>query len=373
MTIDHVCSSCFGDENIREWVRQYGGPRGCDACGGYDSPTAPLDELCAHLSICLSNYWGLAVEQLPYESAEGGYQGQTWYTAEVLYEEGLDLPRDHDGSLFDAICAQLPDELWCDYDWLRLDPDVALGFSWDSFCETVKHRRRFFFHEKGGDDTDLPPAGGLLSAIASMCEDLGLIKGMDAGANIWRARPDLKAVATTGPADFGPPPREKAVQSNRMNPPGIPMFYGAFRATTAVREVRANAAVVGHFRLARAVRVLDLANLPKVPGTFSDASRRERLGLRFLHSFADAIMQPVARDDRVHVDYIPSQVVTEYLREHTFSGGPVDGVLYPSTVDVRGRNIVLFIDGVQQYDNKKGAKPMLEFVSAKRVAARPLK
>uniref|UniRef100_UPI002AC335FF HEPN-associated N-terminal domain-containing protein n=1 Tax=Paraburkholderia sp. J41 TaxID=2805433 RepID=UPI002AC335FF len=76
---------------------------------------------------CLGKKWGGAADQLPYESAEGGYQGTTWDTAELVFEEiCLELPRDHDGSLQDEIIGTLNDDVWCDYDWLSLDTDVAL-------------------------------------------------------------------------------------------------------------------------------------------------------------------------------------------------------------------------------------------------------
>ena len=82
-----VCSSCFGDPDIRTWIRDADGPRGCDFCGGCHSPTVELDEVCRRIEQCLGKFWGLAVEQLPYESAEGGYLGRTWETAEIVFDE----------------------------------------------------------------------------------------------------------------------------------------------------------------------------------------------------------------------------------------------------------------------------------------------
>ena len=94
-SIERVCSACFDDPDVRAWIRDAAGPRGCDACGSYDSPTVELSELCDYLGECLSKFWGSAAEQLPYESAEGGYIGETWLTAELVFDEvGLDLPRD---------------------------------------------------------------------------------------------------------------------------------------------------------------------------------------------------------------------------------------------------------------------------------------
>jgi hypothetical protein len=104
MTIERVCSACFDDDDLRLWIRDVNGPKGCDACGRFDSPTCKLSDLSSHIQSCLQQYWGFAIEQLPYESAEGGYQGTTWDTAEILYDEvGLLLPRDSKDRLFHAL------------------------------------------------------------------------------------------------------------------------------------------------------------------------------------------------------------------------------------------------------------------------------
>ena len=346
-SIWQVCSSCFADSDLRSWIRSNNGPRGCDACGGYDSPTISLGEICEFIEGSIGKYWGLAAEQLPYESAEGGYQGRTWDTAEIVFDEiGLELPRDRKDRLYDAIVHTLTDEVWCDYDWLTLDDDVALKTSWERFCEIVKHQRRFFFHTLGGNDDDMDSysCASLLRTIAQMSERLGLIRKLPAGTLLWRARPDIKRGTRVNWRDFGPPPKEFANQSNRMNPAGIPMMYVASSAAGATKETRSTSSRVGCWRSLREVRILDLRNLPAIPGIFSDAPRQETLGLSFLNSFAKAITSPVARDDRVHVEYLPSQVVSEFLRDFEFEDGRLDGVAYKSVVDQRTWNVALFVE-----------------------------
>ncbi|MDH0683051.1 RES domain-containing protein [Achromobacter animicus] len=64
--------------------------------------------------------------------------------------------------------------------------------------------------------------------------------------------------------------------------------------------------------------------------------------LTFLRSFAADIMTPVDRSERVNVDYLPSQVVTEFVRDFNFDRGPIDGVAYSSTVSRTGWNVALF-------------------------------
>jgi RES domain len=127
-----------------------------------------------------------------------------------------------------------------------------------------------------------------------------------------------------------------------MNPPGIPMMYVSETFDTAVAEVRNSRVSVGQFEVTKEIKLLDLFNLPDVPGIFSNTDRRVRLGLSFLWGFSRAISAPVERSDRTHVDYIPSQVVTEFIRDSKLDGENVQGIIYRSAVDNGGSNVVLF-------------------------------
>jgi RES domain-containing protein len=372
MTIERVCSACFDDHDLRRWIRAVNGPRGCDACGKFDSPTCELSDLCSHIQVNLTKYWSFAADHLPYESAEGGYLGTTWDTAEILRDEiGLSLPRDSKNRLFSALLDELADETWCKYDWLTLDHDVALRTSWERFCETVKHERRFFFHSAGTDDRDSYTPASLLTTIGQIAQRMGLIRDLPTGTKLWRARADLAPHIRAKPIDFGPPPLLSALQSNRMNPPGIPLLYLASTANTALHETRANEARVGQWKAARPLRIFDLRRLPQMPGYFSDAERNDRLALRFLHDFASDVMTPVARDERVHIDYLPSQVVTEFFRDFDFEGGRIDGVAYGSTVHPSGWNVALFADqvalGLEEPEWGRRPAPWLDYDHSVRV------
>lgn len=263
----------------------------------------------------------------------------------MLDKIGLDLPRD-DGSLFGAI-ANTMDEVWCDFEVGSLAPDKALWSSWAEFCETVKHKRRFFFHATGKDDYDSYTPASLLSSIAHFSESTGLLKEWPVGTRLWRARPDIAKRERAVALDFGPPPVEYALQSNRMNPAGIPLLYLASSPMTALKEIRSVAAKLGLWRTTRPLRILDLTNLPSVPSMFSNIDRTQALTLKFLHSFASDIMQPVDRDQRVHIDYLPSQVITEFIRDYPFEHGVVNGIAYGSTVHSRGWNVALFLGPVE--------------------------
>jgi hypothetical protein len=93
---------------------------------------------------------------------------------------------------------------------------------------------------------------------------------------------------------------------------------------------------------------LDLAELPPVPSLFEELPDSleydPRRNLIFLHRLASDISRPIAHDDRVHIEYVPTQVVTEYLRSATFPEGGLDGIRYRSSRRDGGVSLVLFAD-----------------------------
>lgn len=341
-----VCWRCFDDYDLIIKIKQFQGPRGCTYCGRSDAATAPFDEIAEFIGARLGSFYGLAVDQLPYDGREGGYQGLTWETEELLNDH-LELPRDNDEqSLLNDLLAHIGFETWCEYDWLSLDEDVALGLSWKTFCDTIKHERRFFFQDHGYDpeDRDTHSPIRLLRIIGRWVQDLNLITQIPKGTRFYRARSAEKRRPWKTPKDLGPPDRAHATQSNRMNPAGIPMFYLSEAARTAAAETPSPHLTVAAFETLKDLKVIDLCRMPPTPGFFSESEREERLAIKFLNKFLRDIMNPVSRIDGAHIDYLPSQVVTEYFRTRRYQGGAVNGIRYGSVADPRGANIVFFAE-----------------------------
>ncbi|WP_146060416.1 RES domain-containing protein [Amycolatopsis sp. CA-128772] len=71
------------------------------------------------------------------------------------------------------------------------------------------------------------------------------------------------------------------------------------------------------------------------------AHSSQRYDLVFLHRFAADLGKPIALDGREHIEYVATQVVTEYLR--FVSSNAVDGILYRSAQN-DGVCCVLFYD-----------------------------
>lgn len=341
-----LCVRCFDDDDLKDFIRGFETKGKCSFCNSRNVAIAPLREMATHLHGFMEANYSKAANDLPYESREGGYQAMTYTTWEVLIENiGVPLQGVAEVELGDALAEAIGEDVWCAYDWTALDLDESLKYSWDRFCETVKHHRRFFF--QGAGRSKYPGADDrssmeTLHEIKRLIKGSGLIRKIPKGYQLYRARPRKTGKRYSQAADLASPPVEHALQSNRMNPPGIPMFYGAESRQLAVSEVRNSKASIGVFQTTRKIRILDLANLPSIPGFFSGATRNQRLYLSFLHDFTDEIVKPVPRDERTHIDYLPTQVFTEYLRDARFGGKQIDGIRYPSATGKAGANVVLF-------------------------------
>ncbi len=69
--------------------------------------------------------------------------------------------------------------------------------------------------------------------------------------------------------------------------------------------------------------------------------------LLFLHRLARDISRPIIRDDRVHIEYVPTQVVTEFIRSaKTEDGKSFDGIRLRSSRQGDGMSLVLFADNL---------------------------
>ena len=217
----------------------------------------------------------------------------------------------------------------------------------------IMHERRFFFQDYGSDpyEPDLYSPREVLRTIFEYAEQMDLLRPLPQGAQLYRARYEGCKRKYQSPAELGPPPEEAAIQSNRMSPAGIPMFYGADDEETALRETYncPGYYVVGKFEIRRPGVLLDFTAIPPVPSLFEQipdtAEDRPRRLLKFLHHVAEQVSVSIDRDGKEHLEYVPTQVVTEYIRDQlTWENLRVDGIEYYSAVHPGHVSYVLFAD-----------------------------
>lgn len=153
--------------------------------------------------------------------------------------------------------------------------------------------------------------------------------------------------------NLGPPP-DHLRTAGRMNSPGIMTFYGAFDLKTCIAELRpkvGETVVAAQFELNRRVLVLDTTGFsgsPEPTNVFTKTHIKQMMLWKFMTKFMHEIARPCLPEDE-HLDYVPTQVVSEYLAHlHKLPGRnghqTIDGIIYRSAQSGDGKNIAIFGD-----------------------------
>ncbi len=223
---------------------------------------------------------------------------------------------------------------------------------WNEFRTGIMHKSRFF--NQGGKDFLIWLFKNIDSfqtyrRPGSFSHAVRTIKKCD-GEKLFRARlcdspGDLTRILEDPSAQMSAPPKDLAT-AGRMNPEGVPVFYGAFDRETCIAELRppvGGSVISGEFRLTRDVRVLDFKVLEEAYehapiSMFDPEYRLKQERRRFLRTFHSKISSPVLpKQER---EYLTTQVIAEYLStQHT---PRIDGVIFSSVQKKDGLNIVLF-------------------------------
>ena len=372
-----VCSGHFYDPELHAIIRK-GGRRGkCSYCDGerlvMDMPdfiTIVKDKLEVEFED-VDNAM-LPSERSVFDDDEDNVPGFTRFHgyAAPSYSEKFDDTSEAVGrileitgpeALFKDVVNALPE-----HGWISQNPFVAslndeLNIKWKHFAEMVKHQQRFtFLANKEFDDYPSYFDNGLLdilTELGSMIHQFNICKNLDKETVIYRAR--HINVGTPHTFDEITCPPDEYAKQNRMSPAGVSMFYGAFDEETAREECTPQTGhdgkgkfLIGRFKQKTPLQLIDLTALPQP--SFWQQSRQTREALAFMHIFHNEITKKIKPDDRIHTEYIPSQVFTEYLRYmFKMEGGiGVDGLIYNSSVNER-HCVVLFC-------NQKDSREWLE-------------
>lgn len=111
-----------------------------------------------------------------------------------------------------------------------------------------------------------------LVELAELIEELGLVRSVPVGQSYYRVRNQTVPPFEPTAAALGPPPARICLQSNRMNPHGIPMFYGAEDGPSAIAEARADEPVLARFQTEMPIIWSTLPSFHGFRGSFECAS-----------------------------------------------------------------------------------------------------
>lgn len=237
---------------------------------------------------------------------------------------------------------------------------------WQRFCESIVHEQRFFNSEASGLLEEIFDRIHIQRDRARRSPVYELLP--EDGRHFHRARvvtsADLKKVKEDPAGQLGPPPRRLG-KPNRMNPSGVRAFYGSFDRTTCISELRPDVGeqvAVATFEILRPIVVLDMTRFvspPKETNLFMRDHNRRLSQWRFMQRFMIEMSKPISKGEE-HLDYVPTQVVAEYLnRVYKFRLKKdlrnIDAIIYASAQRPTGVNIVILGDAafVKKMDNSR--------------------
>lgn len=371
-----VCKKCVEDPTLQKWVSHNIRGSYCSYCKKtFKKPaTASMPDLVMYVVCGLEREYDDAENGLGRDNeSETGWAGETYLTSELLERE-LEL-EDLESDFSSDLCNAVGDRTWSDEDPYGPRAHELLSWSWKSFRKLALHRNRFFYVEAARqarkDNDETPGIDETLESFIGYCSRNGLYVTEPKGVEFYRCQ--LKQSREQSPFDpgrMGPPPNHLARQANRMSPAGIPRFYGAEKPETAMAETmdKAGRVAVGCFKSTRAVTLLDLTRRPPTPSIFDTDGLHDRPWAHFLHEFLEDFTAPISRDGNEHIEYVPTQVVAEYIEVFgVHKGRKIDGIRYPSAKHNGSSCVVLFADNESVVGKHCGnlalGKPWLKMVN----------
>lgn len=348
-----ICVEHVTDQALIDQLEQAGNEH-CELCQN-TSEAFTLDSVVTAVAEALQFRYATPDEaEVPYDSESGDYMGAPLSESLEVAEEicGDAIDGKHLWDFLQIIDSALESDLWTPN--RHQDSLDSMHWAWEQFEEDVKKSSRFVFFENELDEesNSTTRSSAFLMKLRPFLDPAhGLITKIPVGTEFFRGRltdNPLSKEAHEKMSDakgLGPTPAKLAA-ANRMSPRGIPMFYASATPETAMKEIAThglyNYARIGAFKNQKTLTVLDLTSVPQRPSPFDEENRHKDGLLEFFRDFGRNVTQPVIPDGREHIDYVPTQVVTEFFRwapDHD-----LDGIKLKSAQDGKDTFVLFFTE-----------------------------
>ncbi len=314
----NVCGKCFNDFELKSHIDAFSQETGkCSFCGHDSVPVLGIDEL-----------MDFFIEFL------GLFQKD---------DSGVSLPEilQEDWNLFSSkeIASKILPVILRDTDLFKEQKisDIYVRYIneindvisyWDHLKESLKWERRFILEVDNLIDLEWDK---YFAETISISEE----------SVFYRARIHFdESKNTFSKKNMGSPPREKSSEG-RANPLGIPYLYLSKDIKTTFYETKVllhDEVSLGKFAL-KGGKEISFVDFTEIPSAF--------LGMGDIHNYCKKtqlkkriskdLSKPIRRYDST-IEYVPTQFICEFLRYVIGA----DGILFNSSLNPKGQNVVLF-------------------------------
>jgi hypothetical protein len=348
-----ICADCVVDSALAELVKANLSSSVCSYCGQEGRNgcfiAAPYNVIMERIYDSIFKYYADAQDtSMPWVE-------KNWLVPETnIWEIIEDFDIEWSGEFIADLADSCDPSLYLvehvDSDWSVENQYFSLLSGWQAFKDQILYKTRYLFlsepvDEYSSDRPDYISISNMLDALGNLCNQENLLTTIPKGTECYRVRVMNEDDNFISFSDVGVPPKGKAC-AGRMNPAGISYFYVAFDQKTAEKEVISSAEkwAIARFRVTEDLLVVDFACMPQVPSIFQPEEYEARQNLLFLESFVNDLTLPISKDGSEHVDYVPTQIVSEYFRYRFRTEGkvPILGIRYPSVKHEGGINLAIF-------------------------------
>jgi len=371
-----VCYDCIGNDYIKDYIKENATQTFCSYCKRNENKNISihLDELLEIIMDGVKSEYDDPKNCMGWVSSEGGWLGaKTYDNFDILdiYEAELEI---ENNKLIEDIRESIISDEWCEenpYGPREYEEHIS---DWNKFCEIIKHKMRFTFlvkHLSREESFETINENlvikknikiqvnniiKVLFYITENLNEIGIVREIEEGSIFYRGRTHDFYQGYKKAIDLGTAPVEAAINSNRMSPAGIPMFYGSLDTDTVYEEMRKDNnpyISIGKFIALVPLHIIDFSELPPMPTVFNPETRYLRQPIMFFNEFAEDISKSVSKDRKEHIEYVPTQVITEYFRYiFKYYDNKIDGIFYKSACENGGVCCVLFMENQDCTDNK---------------------
>ena len=339
--IRYVCERCVNDPVLHDWIAAEGQEIACTFCDNAKGPSVSIEQLAERIDTTIRQFYrpGPMQPTLPRDRDDDHvHWEQDGESVPRVLEDICRVEYDVAESLAEALSSS---ESYDDGDramygdetkLVHVEPDATSWLvMWEEFEQRIKHRQRFFDRRA---DEYLQRLIGDLAGFRDGAALLRIGPGTDY-RSLYRARlaqsDDEARAFVKRPLMHLVPPPPAIVSPGRMNPTGIPAFYGAFSSDVCVAEVRppvGGVVVVARFHIVRPLTLLDLSYFGRTfytESTFSAEYSDIINRLQFLRELQERLTRPVTPRDEP-LEYVPTQAVAEFVSRRM----KLDGLVYNS-------------------------------------------
>ena len=350
-----LCFNCIVNDGIKIFIKNKNNKGVCHYCkkNGF---IAKLGDIIDHVHNCIRREFVCLEEGCSkygiWDSENKEYLNISFTDGtpieDILDELGLECDSE---DIKEAICEGLEDY------WYRrevIDWGYPIGDTyarWERFKSIIQTKCRFFFKDyvdKGENYLSTDKPSSILNTISKWLDAFSLDYLIKENTVLYRARVFPKnSEQNLDKKNLGPPPSENIRTSSRMSPDGIPIFYLSLDKKTAIYETyfnNKNKLVVSRWKIIKSIKVIDLTKISTLPciDFFHEEEKfiESHYAMIFLKSFSDDISKPIKKDDLKHLEYIPSQIVSEFIKFYRKE----KGMIYKSSKSNDGKNLALFFN-----------------------------